>query len=180
LPEPISVSFTYSRAEYIRAMRRHYRTILHVRLDVAIAIVMIALGCYMTYSRLSAMVSLFGIVAGAVLLVIVSYAWFMLPRQIYASQSKLMQQYDLVFSDAEISFRTAGIDSRLDWSIYQKWLADDEFYILYYGKRSLTIIPRRVFSDDSADQVFHELLVRKIGNSMLVSSRRHSPSTSTS
>ncbi len=110
------------------------------------------------------MFGLIGIIAGAVLLVIVSYAWFILPRQIYASQPKLKQQYDLVFSDAGLLFRTAGIDSKLDWSIYQKWVVDDEFYILYYGKRSLTVIPRRVFPDDSADRAFHELLIRKIGD----------------
>lgn len=173
LPSRIAAPSTF-------AMRRHYRSILHPRLDVAVAIVVIGLGCYLAYCGSSRVIGPLAIAAGAVLLMIVSFAWFLLPRHLYASQPKLKQGYRLVFSDTEILFRTAGIESKLDWSIYEKWLADDEFYILYYGKRSLTIIPRRAFPDDSADRAFQELVGRKIGSSSLVPSRRRCSSFSAS
>jgi hypothetical protein len=164
LSEQIAISFTYSRAEYIRAMRHHYRNILRVRLDVAIAAILIGTCSGLVYLQGVSAIGLFGIFTGITLLSIIVYAWFILPRLIYKSQPKLKQPYELIFSDTGILFRTAGIDSRLDWSIYRKWTADNECYILYYGKRFVSVIPRRAFPDDSVDHIFHEMLVREIGD----------------
>ena len=51
MSEPIILNYSYTRTEYIHAMRQHYKSIFHVRLDLSIAILGIALGCYLLYSQ---------------------------------------------------------------------------------------------------------------------------------
>lgn len=167
MSEPIPISFTYSRNEYIRAVRCYYKAVLRVRLDVSIAAIVFGIGCYLVYSQGIDAISLMLMILGASLLLIIGCAWFIVPRLKYACRPKLKQPYELVFSDASILFRTTGIESRLDWSFYRKWLANDEFYLLFYGKMRKSVIPRRVFLNDSADRAFRELLIRKIGDSPL-------------
>ena len=67
----------------------------------------------------------------------------LLPHIIYSSQPKLAKEYALSFADDCIRFKTEDIDSTVQWSLYHAWLSDDQFYILYHGKRNLTVIPRR-------------------------------------
>jgi hypothetical protein len=165
LPELISLTFTYRRDEYVRAMRRHYSRTLHGPHDVAAAIIAVVGGLWISHSHpgtLSTMGSAL-VVLGFALGTFVALALLVSPRLAYASQPKLKQQYNLVFSDAGIAFRTASIDAKLDWSIYRRWVADDDFYYLYHGKREFSVIPQRVFPDDSVACAFRDLLMRKIG-----------------
>ena len=103
---------------------------------------------------------------GAVLLALVAYALLLLPTLIYRSQPKLKSEYRLIFSDDGIGFKTDEIDSMLKWSIYHSWLRDDEFYIMYHGKRDLSVVPRRVLTSQDNDERFSNLLKRKIGPSL--------------
>ncbi len=110
----------------------------------------------------------FLIVAGTLLLAMVGYAILLLPIVIYDSQPKLKDEYSLTFSDDGIGFKTNKIDAILQWSFYHSWLADDDFYILYHGKRDVSVIPRRALSG-GADEGLRELLSKKIGHPNMVS-----------
>ena len=163
--EPIKAVFTYTRDEYIRAMRRHYRKNLNVYRDVGLAILMIALGAATLYFWPQAN-WLFGwlvIVLGVVLLLMVVYALVILPALIYLWDPKLKWEYSLAFYEDRIEFKTQNVDSILRWQFYHSWLRDDEFYILYHGKRDVTVMPRRALTFDNSDKRFAELLKRKIG-----------------
>jgi YcxB-like protein len=162
LSEPIVAIFTYSRNEYILAMKRHYKTTLRVRLDVMAGIAGIVGGSILALTTGSRFAWLMA-TAGALLLAMVAYAIFVLPIIIYKSQPKLKNEYRLFFSDDGIEFKTAGIDAKLEWSLYTSWLSDNDFYILYHGKRDLSVIPRRSLSSNNADQRLREMLTRKIG-----------------
>jgi len=171
MPEPIILNFTYTRTDYIQAMRQYYRSIFHVRLDISIAILGIAIGCYLLYSQGSSVSGLFAIVASLIFLAIFFLCWVVLPRISFKRQPKLKEPHEWSFSDEGITFRTTGINSKLDWSIFIKWLVGDDIYLLYYSKRSMIIIPRRAFSNDLIDRAFVELLIRKIGNHAISHSR---------
>lgn len=103
----------------------------------------------------------FGLSAG--LCTMIFYALVVLPALLYRSQPKLKQSYCLEFSQCGIRFKTNAFDSRLQWQVYDRWLADAEFYILYHGKRDLSVIPRRAFAGAAADDEFRELLRHQIG-----------------
>ncbi|NEQ55650.1 MAG: YcxB family protein [Leptolyngbya sp. SIO3F4] len=101
-------------------------------------------------------------IVGAILLAMIGYALFLLPLLVYRSQPKLKAEYSLGFSESGIDFKTNQVDSKLQWSLYQSWWSDSDFYILYYGKRDLTVIPRRVL-DESAEQRLQDLLLSQLG-----------------
>ena len=163
MSEPIEVHFTYTADEYVRALQRHYRSALDVQRDVMGGLIAVVGGlCLLGFSDMKWLGwAVFSV--GAVLLIMVAYAAFLLPKVIYNSQPKLRNEYHLSFADEGIRFLTTGIDARLDWSVYRSWLQDPEFYILYHGRRDLTVIPRRALNFDNADERFADLLRHKIG-----------------
>jgi hypothetical protein len=159
----IEAVFKYRPDEYVRAMRRHFKTKLSVGRDIVVGVFAIAAGLYVYQSTRNTILT-FGLVAvGAVLLAMVGYAVLILPSLVYRSQPKLKSEYTLTFSDDAIRFKTDEIDSVLKWSLYHSWLRDDEFYILYHGKRDLSVVPRRVLASPETDGQLASLLTSKIG-----------------
>jgi hypothetical protein len=163
MSESIQLTFTYHRAEYLRAIRRYYKDRMRIPVDLILAMCLIGLGIFIIYSGEYSFLGILSIIVGIILLLLVGYALFVLPILIYASQPKLKQKYDLSFTDAGIGFRTEAINSKLEWSLYNKWIVDNEFYILYHGKRELSVIPRRAFQNSSQDENFREMLTTHIG-----------------
>jgi hypothetical protein len=162
MKDEVTAVFTISQHEYIRAMRRHFQSKLQVKRDLVGSAVAIYAGvCFLQASPKSWLGWLL-VSVGAVLLTLVVYAIFLLPRLLYHYQPKLQSEYRLQFGDDAIRFQTDEINSELKWPFYHSWLRDDQFYLLYYGKRDLAVIPRRALKD-GADQRLAELLSNKIG-----------------
>jgi hypothetical protein len=77
--EPVEIAYTYTRSEYIRAMRRHYKRIIHVYRDTVLAVVMIvASGLMMYFSAADRIVALVVMMLGLILLSMVVYALLIL------------------------------------------------------------------------------------------------------
>ena len=98
--------------------------------------------------------------------------WFNLlsirPLQIrvhFSSNPKFREHYRLRFGEDNIHFRTATIDSRLAWSHYTRVLESDRVFLLVYGKRMYTVIPKRAFPNDAEIGRFRDLVRRRIGSS---------------
>ena len=162
MPNPVEATFTISRDEYVRAMRRYYKTKLQLKRDLVGSVVAILVGIYLLWSTSMTGLAWLLVIAGAISLILVIYAVALLPHLIYRYQPKLQSEYRLRFRDDAIGFHTDQIDSELKWSIYHSWLRDDEFFILYHGKRDVSVIPRRALVD-GADERLTELLSQKIG-----------------
>lgn len=162
LTTPVTTTFTYTRDEYVLAMKRHYQSSLKVGRDVVGALLAISGGTYLLASTDFGWLAWLLLVAGAGLLAVVGYALFLLPRMIYRSQPKLRDQYSLTLSDDGIAFKTDSIDATLQWSFYHSWLSDDDFYFMYHGKRDVSVIPRRSLADGD-DARLCELLTKNIG-----------------
>jgi len=91
-------------------------------------------------------------------------AFTVIPPLVFRREPKFRDEYSLVFSSEGIHFRTAHIDSRLQWSLYSSALVDAHSYVLYYGKRQFTAIPKRVFVGSEQLQAFEQLLTQHISN----------------
>jgi hypothetical protein len=154
---PVAVQFTISEAEYVAAMRTYLARRLHTTLDIAAGGVAmlaggvgVALGGGLVWSLLAG--------AGAVLLVLLALVLGVLPRVRYRGEPKLRDEYHLRFSPSDIAFRTAQIDSRLQWSLYSRALETDGAYLLLYGKGGVSVIPKRAFQTEAEQTRFRELL----------------------
>ena len=163
MTESVEANFTITRDEYVRAMRRCYKTKLRWKRDLVGGVVALGAGiyCLQTSTLLPALDWLL-VLAGGLMLTLLMYAFFLLPHMIYRWQPKLKSEYRLRFGDTGIAFQTDDIDAQLKWTMYHSWMRDAEFYLLYHGKRDVSVIPRRALKDD-ADKNLGELLRKHIG-----------------
>jgi hypothetical protein len=158
----VSVTFHYSEIDYVRAMRAHYRSHLRVWRDVIVVILGGAAAAELWKSAnfrwLS--ITLFGVLSVFALLMVAAFT--LIPTVVFRREPKFRDEYALTFSEEGIHFTTAHVDSQLQWSIYSQALVDAHSYVLYYGARSLTIIPTRVFQNTAQQTVFEQLLEENI------------------
>ena len=87
----------------------------------------------------------------------------MIPPLAFRREPKFRDEYSLTASPEGIHFRTAHVDSHLQWSMYSRALVDDHSYVLYYGSNQFTVIPKRVFESAGDQQAFEALLVQHVG-----------------
>jgi len=159
--ETVNLSFRYAEEDYVRAMRAHYASRLRLPLDIAVTVGVAVLGAYEWRSGSHAFGVILLCVSGIFALILVA-AFAVIPRISFRSQPKFRDEYSLRFSAEGIHFQTAHIDSDLQWGMYTSALVDAYSFILYYGTRQFTVIPKRVFQDGSQRQTFERLLLQNV------------------
>jgi len=142
-------------------MRAHYSSVLRPRLDGTLAILLLAVGIYCLHSDLRSF-GLFSFCASAVLILILTVAFALNPYLAFRQQPKYRDDYLLTFSENGIHFQTAHVDSQLEWSLYSHALVNTHSYLLYYGSRTFTIVPKRVFQNQEQRVAFDNLLSKNV------------------
>ena len=66
----------------------------------------------------------------------------------------------LAFSATQIHFRTPSIDSKIDWSLYDGLIEDDQLFLLTYGGGMYSVLPKRCFADPEAFRVMARAALR--------------------
>jgi hypothetical protein len=160
----VTLTFRYLPGEYLRAVNAHQRLRIRLGANTAFALVVLASGLALIYFG-GARYFWLGIVFAAIGLtypVASAVIMFVLPRLAIAGASKLHNEYRLSFAEDGILYRTAAIDSRIDWSLYTHAVVVRDFYLLYHGRREFTVIPKRAFANAAEMQAFDALLVAKV------------------
>jgi hypothetical protein len=158
----IHFSFQYTERDYVRAMRAHYASRLKPKLDAVVAVTMALLGIYFWHSLDSPGWGIGFICLSAVLALMLITAFGVIPKLVFRREPKFRDEYSLTFSPGGIHFRTAHIDSQLQWSMYSRALVDAHSFILYHGTNSFTVIPKRVFETAEQLALFEHLISEKI------------------
>ena len=162
MSETVSLLFRYAESDYVRALRAHYSSRLRVRFDIFAAIVVALLGAYFWRSPDYHWLSVVCLVASVSLVFILFAAFVVIPPMAFRGEAKFRDDYSLTFSQDGIHFRTAHIDSQLQWTMYSRALIDEHSYVLYYGSRQFTVIPKRVFQNSEQQQLFEQLLTQHV------------------
>ncbi|MGH9704284.1 MAG: YcxB family protein [Candidatus Acidiferrales bacterium] len=162
MSETVSISFRYAARDYVRALRAHYSSRLRVRSDIVAATVVALLGVYTWRSPQYHWLSIFCLVASFVLILMLFAAFVVIPPLAFHSGAKFRDDYSLTFSPDGIHFLTAHIDSHLQWNLYSRALIDEHSYLLYYGSRQFTVIPKRVFQNAEQQHLFEQLLTQHV------------------
>jgi hypothetical protein len=154
----VSLSFRYVKSVIVRAMRSDYAARLRLRLDIVLAVGLAALGAYFWRSPSSHWFGVLSVGASALFGLILVAAFLVIPPLAFRHQPKFRDEYSLMFSTEGIHFQTAHIDSHLEWSMYSRVMVDAHTYLLYWGSRTFTIIPKRVFQSAEQREAFEQLL----------------------
>ena len=158
----INLSFRYAESDYVRALRAHYASRLRLRLDIVVTIAVAGIGVYLWRSASLHWLGLACIVVAVVFALMLIAAFTVIPPLAFRREPKFCDDYSLTFSPEGIHFRTAHIDSQLQWSMYSRALIDAHSYVLYYGSRQFTVIPKRVFQSVEQQQAFEQLLTQHV------------------
>lgn len=105
------------------------------------------------------MVLIFASVVGLVFRLL---GYYVLPRIRYRNEPKYKDEYLLEFDEDGIKFKTDSIESKLDWSIYNKMIETGNLYILIYGKYNFSIIPKRALLKEHERIEFNMLIDKHI------------------
>jgi hypothetical protein len=152
--DAVSLSFRYTESEYRDAVRRHFSRVLKPRRDLAAAIIGLCAGSAMLVTHVGpAWIAGALLAVAVILLLVVAVALLWMPGYWWRSQPRLRDDFHLVFSDTGIVFRSGTIDSKIGWNHYDRVVADERWYFLYYGA-GFTALPRRAFADDAAEHRF--------------------------
>ena len=160
---PLPLTFQYQLSDYHRALRSHYAKQLNLKLDIAVIVILGSMGIvrlwYLPNFDWLGLIFLLLSVSFSLILIAI---FTLVPVLVFRFEPKFRDQYFLTFSATGIHFRTAYIDSQLQWSLYTRVFIDLHSYMLYYGTRSFTIIPKRVFRSAQQQENFEQLLTEKM------------------
>jgi hypothetical protein len=160
----INLSFRYAESDYVRALRAHYASHLRLRLDILVTIVLLGAGAYLWRSPDLHWLGVACVALALVFAMILVAAFTVIPALAFRREPKFRDDYSLGFSPEGIHFRTAHVDSQLQWGMYSRALVDAHSYVLYYGSRQFTVIPKRVFQNAEQREAFEQLLTGHISS----------------
>jgi hypothetical protein len=164
----VQLSFRYAESDFVRACQAHHTSKRRLIFDAFLVIGFAALGVYRISnandSKHDFWMGIVMISLSALLILFFVLACWVIPRYIFRHEPKFRDDYFLHFSDEGIHFRTANIDSHLQWSMYDRALITPHSYLLYYSKRQFTIVPKRFFENSEQQQNFENLVRNHISN----------------
>jgi hypothetical protein len=160
----VSLSFRYLESDYVRALRAHYASQLRLRLDIVVIVVLICMGAYLWSTPSLHWLAVACVVIAMAFALMLIAAFVVVPHLLFRREPRFRDDYSLTFSPEGIHFRTAHIDSQVQWSLYSRALIDSSCYVIYYGSRQFTVIPKRVFESAEQQQMFERLLTQQIRN----------------
>ena len=159
--DTVTLAFTPEADEHVAADRLYDRTTRWWTADRVVAVVLALVGTAATLAVGPRWWTL-------VWFPLAVLEWFhlvsvrpFLIRRWFRANPKFQGPYELVFSDEGIRFRSGTIDSKLAWSTYQRVLEDGRMWLLVYGPRMYTVLPKRAFTPES-EAAFRALLTRHL------------------
>jgi len=158
----VHLSFRYLESDYVRALRAHYASRLRLRLDIVVVVALASMGIYLWQSPSSRWFGVACVGVAALFSLMLVAAFTVIPPLVFRREPRFRDEYSLAFSSEGIHFRTTHIDSQLQWSMYSRALVDAHSYVLYYGSRQFTVIPKRVFESSEQQQGFEQLLTQHV------------------
>ena len=158
----VNLRFRYLESDYARALRAHYASRLRLRLDIVVAIVLAGIGAYLWRSSSVHWLGVGCALVAALFVLMLIAAFTVIPRIAFRREPKFRDDYALTFSPEGIHFRTAHVDSQLQWSMYSSALVDAHSYVLYYGSRQFTVIPKRIFQSTEDQRTFEQMLTQHV------------------
>jgi hypothetical protein len=162
----ITLEFENRLEDHLHADRLHYSRGILARIDKIVAVLLALVGVALVLRAGSRWWSY-------VPFPLAVAEWFDLfsirPLQIrvaFKANPKFRERYALRFGEEGIHFKTATIDSTLKWDHYHALLESDRVFVLVYGKRMYTVVPKSAFPDPSRVDEFRELVKRKLAGAI--------------
>ena len=157
--EPITLEFTYSKEDYVQAMRRFLRltkTISRLSLYfLAVAAVADVIFLAMFGLTIENLILTVMLVCCGVMLLIFHYQ----PARTYDKSPRLKAVQHYEFSPEGITMKTASATSQVKWNLFSYYWDDVTGVYLLQNKKSYILLPARLFSSDDQRQALQQMAV---------------------
>jgi len=165
---PIYLEYKPAANDHVEAYRAYSQMSWLYRADrivgVLLTIVGIVFGAISIYLGLGLYLS----VVSAVFVICGITEWLrlldlgeLLTRWRFKTDRKFQELQTLIFRSDGITYKTASIDSRIEWTFYSKYLESANVFLLIYGKRQYSVIPKAAIPARQLEQ-FRTLVHNKI------------------
>ncbi|WP_459477531.1 YcxB family protein [Clostridium saccharoperbutylacetonicum] len=158
----VTVRFVNSESDYIEAYRVYYYGTNRSNIDLVIEIIALIMGSILFNVSVFSLAGAILIIAGIIGIIIRIIGYYVLPSIRYRREPKYKEEYLLEFDDEGIRFKTTSVESRLEWSIYNKVIETEKLYILVYSRDGFSIIPKRAFLSKNDELEFKTLIDKYI------------------
>jgi len=161
--DSIKIKYTANLQEQIKARKLYYKHSFWSYFDKIIALLSIGFGCFLiALWGFSWWLIIFFIIGVFEFFNVLSLDSFIVKFQFKRLPVKFKEEQLVEFNEDVIIYKTAQIDSKLNWSLYYKVIETDEFFMLVYGKNMYSVIPKRAFKNDKEIDQFKQLINSKI------------------
>ncbi len=162
VPSDVKAYFEYNFDEYIDAYHLHYSQLKRLKINILIAVILLFLGLalcvFLGYSFLKSI----PIYASVILVAVLLSEYFFAPTKNFNHDPRLKKEHTLVFSDEKILFTVNNMTVAIKWKQYQKYIENQDFYLLYYAPETFLIIPKRALTPEGSEQL-RAILISKFG-----------------
>jgi|SRR5260221_656296 len=160
--ESVSLSFDNVVSDQLAAERLYYKSTVFATLDKVVAGILLLAGAFCIWGAGVRWWTL-------IFFPLAVLEWFdlltirpLVIRRWFKHNPKFGETYHLVLDQAGIQFRTKSLDSRISWDHYTQVLESDHLWLLVYGTRMYSVIPKRVFKGDDEMARFRSLVTQNI------------------
>lgn len=158
--EEVRVTFSLSRAEYVRAVRYYLRK-SHLVSWVQALVILIALGAAavmgVLMERMSFLCTLL-VVLSVMVALCGLWLYVIQPGRIYDKHPELGRQVSFLFNQEDLSRQDAETAVLLDWDLKKLWRGK-EFYYLFRREEGYLLLPRSAFRSEE-DRLQFEFLAQ--------------------
>ena len=156
--EEVYITFSLSRAEYVRAVRYYLRK-SHLVSWVQALVILIALGAAavmgVLMERMSFLCTLL-VVLSVMVALCGLWLYVIQPGRIYDKHPELGRQVSFLFNQEDLSRQDAETAVLLDWDLRRLWRGR-EFYYLFGEGDGYLILPLRAFQSEEDRRHFEAL-----------------------
>ena len=165
--QDINLNFRIGYVEYLQAVIFHvFKNFLRGKFNriLFIGLMIYLISCYFYFHS-----DLFFAILAVILLLLpacIAILAVIICSISYKCEPRFRDIMDLKFTEKGIALKTSYVDSKIKWSLYKRILESKNFFLLYFGEKRFTIIPKRVFVDSQQVDTFrnlinHSILVKK-------------------
>lgn len=158
----ISIRFSNNYKEFTEAMNLYYSKTQKRKFDIVLGLVFsfasIVLFVFLEQSYIYIILFCIGLLL--FLFSLLKGSIFCKIR--FTKDKKFNEEYEIVFSDLGLHFKTVSINSEIKWDYYTKAWETQKFFYLFYGKDVFSLFPKRAFLKDECIIEFRELVKGKI------------------
>lgn len=153
MPE-LSLTYRITQDDFVAAQRAHQRRNASGKTQYAIGMFLMCMFVAMAVfsiiftPRIWLNYTLPLVLAGAYL-----YLYYFAHRMAYRRNAALFSDIALDLTPEGVHVVTPHSESSMPWSRYRSWMESDKVFLLYMGERTFNIIPKRLLTPETEDEL---------------------------